>query len=145
VFMVDLQSDSYYVLLGVEPNATAAEIRQARDRQVWELRERQRREPINRRELIERQKTVNAAGEELARPAKREKYDKEHAHLRFFTVRNAAAPMFIDKGDRLYVLRRALAAHLAAAGTPLRQLSDLDRVDFSGDLTYNPLLDGQPS
>jgi hypothetical protein len=65
--------------------------------------------------------------------------------LKFFTVRPAAAPMFVDKGHRLDVLYRAIAAHLAAAGTPLRQLSDLDRSDFDGDVTHHPLLDGRQS
>jgi len=40
MFMVQLDADSYYSLLGVEPNATFAEIRAARDRKVKELRER---------------------------------------------------------------------------------------------------------
>jgi curved DNA-binding protein CbpA len=129
MFMVELDTDSYYSLLGVEPDATAAEIRQGRDRLVKQLRERQRRESTNREELVERQKEVNAAGEALARPAQREKYDREHAHLRFFTVR---------------VVHRALSEHLRQAGVAVSPLSDLDRVDFGDDLTPNPILDGAP-
>lgn len=141
MFMIDLGADSLYSLLGVLPDATAAEIRTARDRMVQELRERHRREPTRRTELEERQKAVNAAGETLARPAKREQYDQEHTHLRYFTIRSAAAPMFVDAGERVDVLYRAIAAHLAERGTPVAPLSDLDRVDFRSDETPNPLLD----
>jgi len=141
MFMIDLGAESYYSLLGVTPNATAAEIRQARDGLVRELRERQRREPTKRKELEERQKVVNTAGEELARPANRAQYDQDNAHLRFFTVRNAAAPLFADPADRIDVLHRAISAHLNSAGVGIRPLSDLDRTDFTADQTPNPLLD----
>jgi len=141
MFMVDLSADSHYTLLGVAPTATADEIRMARDRLVKELKERHRREPTNRDELVERLKAVNAAGEALVRPAERTKYDQKNAHLRFFTVRRAAAAMFIEAGDRVDILHRAISAHLAGAGVPLRPLSDLDRVDFLADASPNPLLD----
>jgi curved DNA-binding protein CbpA len=144
MFMVELAADSYYGLLGVEPDATFAEIREARDREVRQLRERQRCEPSNGDELQERQKKVNAAGEMLARPANRAQYDKEHAHLRFFTVRAAAAPMFVDQRERIDALHRAIVAHLGRRGVRLPPMSDLDRVDFGEDLTPNPLLDGRP-
>jgi curved DNA-binding protein CbpA len=141
MFMVDLGGDSHYALLGVSPTATAGEIRRARDRLVQQLREQQRREPTRSPELVRRQKAVNAAGEELARPANRAAYDQANAHLRFFTVRDAAAPMFVDVAARIDVLHRAIAAHLRAAGAPLPPLSDLDRSDFRADQTPNPLLD----
>jgi curved DNA-binding protein CbpA len=141
MFMVDLGADSHYALLGVAPTATRDEVRTARDRLVRELKERLRCEPANRGELEERLKVVNAAGEVLARPAERAKYDRQNAHLRFLTVRNAAAAMFVDAGHRVDVLHRAISAHLDAAGVPLRPLSDLDRTDFLADSTPNPLLD----
>jgi curved DNA-binding protein CbpA len=141
MFMIDLGAESYYSLLNISPTATTAEIRQARDSIVKELRERQRREPTNRAELEERQKAVNAAGEELVRPAKRAKYDQENAHLRFFTLRNAATPLFTDPGHRIDVLHRAIRAHLRGAGVALRPLSDVDKTDFATDETPNELLD----
>ncbi|ANZ41013.1 hypothetical protein BBK82_38575 [Lentzea guizhouensis] len=141
MFMIDLGADSYYSLLGVTPNATAAQIRQARDGLIRELRERQRREPTRRTELDERQRVVNAAGEQLARPARRAQYDQDNAHLRFFTVRTAAAPMFTEPADRTAVLHRMLRDHFAARGTGLPPLSDLDRTDFSADHSPNRLLD----
>jgi curved DNA-binding protein CbpA len=141
MFMVDLGADSHYTLLGVAPTAAAGEIRTARDRLVQELRERLRREPAHRGELEARLKTVNAAGGILASPAKRTEYDQQNAHLRFLTVRNAAADMFVDPGHRVDVLHRAISAHLAAVGVPLRPLSDLDRADFLADAAPNQLLD----
>src|SRR5687768_10264058 len=110
MFMIDLGAESYYSLLGVTPNATAAQIRQARDSLIRELRERQRREPTKRKELEERQKVLNAAGEELARPARRTQYDQDNAHLRFFTIRNAAVPLFTDPADRIDVVHRAVSS-----------------------------------
>lgn len=141
MFMIDLGVESHYSLLGVSPDATAAEIRQARDGLVHRLRERQRREPTRRQELTERQRLINSVGEELVRPAKRAQYDKEHEHLRFFAVRPAAAAMFTDPRDRIDVLHRVISAHLRAAGVSIRPLSDLDRADFTADVTPNELLD----
>jgi curved DNA-binding protein CbpA len=141
MFMIDLGSPSHYSQLGVTPDATAAEIRQARDMLIRQLRERQRREPTRRQELVERQRLINNIGEDLARPAKRAQYDKENEHLRFFTVRTAAAAMFTDRRDRIDVLHRVVSAHLRAAGVPVRPLSDLDRADFTADVTPNNLLD----
>jgi DnaJ-class molecular chaperone len=142
MFMIDLGVESFYTVLGVAPTATAAEIRQARDTLVRELRERQRREPTRRAELEARQKAVNTAGEELARPAKRVQYDRDNAHLRFFTVRDAAAGLFANRADRMDVLYAAISAHLRARGVAVRPRSDLDRVDFSADMTPNAVLDG---
>jgi curved DNA-binding protein CbpA len=139
--MIDLGVDSHYAMLGVSPDATAAEIRKARDTLIRELRERQRREPTRRAELTERQRLINNVGEELARPAKRAQYDKDHEHLRFFTIRSATAAMFTSPQDRIDVLHRAISAHLRAAGVQIRPLSDLDRVDFTADATPNTLLD----
>lgn len=139
--MIDLGVESHYSLLGVSPDCTAAEIRQARDNLIRELRERQRREPTRRAELTERQRLINNIGEELARPAKRARYDQDHEHLRFFTIRSATAPMFTDPEDRIDVLHRAISAHLRAEGVHVRPLSDLDRDDFTADLTPNNLLD----
>ena len=141
MFMVQINTDSLYAVLGVAPDARPAEIREARDQIMQQLREQARRQPKRQDELLERQKAINAAGEELARPARREKYDRENQHLRFFAVRTAAAPMFSGGADAVAALRVAVAAHLDAAGAPLTVGSDLDRIDFAADLTRHPLLD----
>jgi hypothetical protein len=140
MFMMEINADSYYALLGVAPDAVVAEIRDARDRMVAELRERERREPTNREALVDLQRAINAAGEELVRPGRRERYDARYPHLRFFAVRTAAAPLFTDRADRLEALRAAVAAHLDAAGVPVRP-SGTDRTDFTGDFTHHRLLD----
>lgn len=139
--MVDVGADSHYTVLGVAPDATAAEIRKAHSRIGTELNLRQRKEPGNRAEVVERRKYVNGIAAELTSPAKRAEYDRLHADLRFFAVRTAAAPLFADAGQRVEVLRRAIAAHLAAAGVPAQPACDLDRVDFRADHTPNALLD----
>jgi curved DNA-binding protein CbpA len=141
MFMVEINTDSLYSVLGVTPDARPADIREARDQLMQQAREQERRQPTKRDELVERQKAINAAGEELARPARREKYDRENQHLRFFAVRTAAAPMFGGGADAVAALRVAIAAHLDAAGVPLAVASDLDRVDFVADLSWHPLLD----
>jgi curved DNA-binding protein CbpA len=141
MFMVEINTDSLYAVLGVAPDAPPAAIREARDLLIEQARELQRLQPTKRDELTERQKAINAAGEELARPARREKYDRENQHLRFLTVRPAAAPMFTTGADLVAALRPVLADHLDAVGVPLAAASDLDRVDFAADLTWHPLLD----
>ncbi|CRK59395.1 hypothetical protein [Alloactinosynnema sp. L-07] len=141
MFMIELGAESFYTVLGVEPTATAAEIREARDALIRDLREQLRREPARRTELEERQRAVNTAGEELARPAKRAEYDAANAHLRFFTVRDAAAGLFNDRADRVEVLHTAIATHLRLAGVQVTPRSDLDRQDFDSDLTPDPRLD----
>jgi hypothetical protein len=140
MFIVDVNPPSHYSLLGVAPAATAAEIRAARDARILELRKSERQEP-QRPEFAEQQREVNAAAEVLLRAAQRREYDEEHPELRLFAVRTAAAALFTDPADRMSVLYRALAAHLAARGTPAQPPSDLHRTDFSTDATPNHLLD----
>jgi curved DNA-binding protein CbpA len=141
MFMIDLGVESHYSRLGVSPDASAAQIRQARDNLILELRQRGRREPARRAELTKRAEEINNVGAELSAPAKRARYDKHHQHLRLFTIRSAAAPMFTDPQDRIEVLHRVIGARLREAGVPIRPLSDLDRSDFTADLTPNDLLD----
>jgi hypothetical protein len=141
MFRIQIDTDSHYAVLGVPPDATPEQITRARDRQVHTLRVRQRNEPVNRDELVELQRALNAAGEELARPARRREYDAANPHLRYFTVRIAAAPMFVTPVDLMVALRAAVAAHLDEAGAPVPPASDLERADFTGDLTWNALLD----
>ncbi len=142
MFMIDLGMQSYYSLLGVSPAASAGEIREARDRKIKELRERQRiAQGPEEEKLKDRQKEINAAGETLARPKNREEYDRQNSHLKFFSVRVAAAPLFVEKADRIHVLHRAIREFLAAKSIDLPPLSDIEREDFSADETPIDLLD----
>jgi hypothetical protein len=142
MFMIELTVDSHYSVLGLKPDALPAQIRDARDRLVEDLRVKQWLEPGNRDAYLAEQDRINRAAEELARPARREEYDRANPHLRFFTVRTTAEPMFVSVTDRMASLRAAIAAHLDAAGAPLALASELARQDFTADFARNPLLDG---
>jgi curved DNA-binding protein CbpA len=141
MFMIDLGVESHYSVLGVSPDATPEQIRRARDRMIKELKDRRKREPTRRQEIDQRQTQINSIGGVLASPPKRAQYDKDHEHLRFFTIRSATAPMFTDPQDRIDVLHRVISAHLRESDVGIRPLSDLDRTDFTADVTPNTLLD----
>ncbi|MCP4263679.1 MAG: hypothetical protein GY774_40150 [Planctomycetes bacterium] len=143
MFMIDLGVPSLYSILGVPPDASVIEIREARDRVGKALAEERRlaKDAQEKQKLEDRQKEINAAGEMLIRPDKHEKYDRANAHLRFFVVRITAAPIFVEKADRIYVLHRIIRSFLAAKGVDVSPISDLDRDDFSTDETPNVLLD----
>lgn len=143
MFMIDLGAQSFYSALGISPNAGIAEIRIACDRVGKELAEKlravtseQEREKIN-----DRLKYINSAGETLKRPEERKKYDLANAHLRFFTVQVAAAPMFVDKVDRMHVMHRIVKDFLREKGVRLSPLSDVEREDFTDDESPVELLD----
>ncbi|HEX8070619.1 MAG TPA: hypothetical protein VF546_11755 [Pyrinomonadaceae bacterium] len=143
MFMIDLGAQSYYSALGVSPSATTEEIREVGDRLANELRAQQRAAASEeeKKRLEEREAYINGIVRELKAPAERAKYDREHAHVRFFDVQPAAAPLFTNKSDRLYVLHRVLGEFLAGQGVALAALSDLDRQDFAQDKTAVDLLD----
>ncbi|MCI0487093.1 MAG: DnaJ domain-containing protein [Blastocatellia bacterium] len=143
MFIIDLGAPSYYSTLGLSPIASFDEIRTARDQMIKELRDKQSKAatPEEKQKFIDRQTEINAIGETLARPEKRKEYDRANAHLGFFMVQVAAAPLFMEKADRMHVLHRMIKDFLAARGVELRPLSDMDRDDFSADETPIELLD----
>jgi|SRR5215213_397625 len=144
MFMIDLGAQSYYSALGISPNASIAEIRIACDRVGKELAEKLRvaASDEEREKITGRLKYINSeVGETLKRPEKRKEYDRAHAHLRFFTVQVAAAPMFVDKVDRMHVMHRIVKDFLSAKGVRLSPLSDVEREDFAGDESPVGLLD----
>lgn len=142
MFIVDLGAESYYSFFGLTPDATAEEIRAARDRMFRDV-EMQRRtaDPAEARRLEQKQQEIGAKGDTLARPQKRAEYDRANAHLRLFVVRPAAAPMYLSKADRLFALDRVVRDFLAGAGVDVPPLSDIDRRDFTADYTRNDLLE----
>lgn len=144
MFMIDLGAQSYYSVLGISPNASIAEIRIACDRAGKELAEKLRGAASDeeREKLNGRLKYINSeVGETLKRPEKRKEYDRAHAHLRFFTVQVAAAPLFVDKVDRMHVMHRIVKDFLRAKGLRLSPLSDVEREEFAGDESPVELLD----
>jgi hypothetical protein len=143
MFIIDLGAESYYSMFSLSPDASPREIRDARDKIGKDLTERilAAKDPIAKKELEERQRTINNAGETLARSEDRAKYDKANAHLRFFLIQNSSALPFFDKSFRIEWLHQVIREFLASKGADLSPLSDLERTDFSGDETPNDLLD----
>jgi len=143
MFMVDLGGDNYYTFFGLSPDAPAAEIRSARDEYYNKLENKKHEvhDPAERAQIEAQQKEIGKKGDELTRPESREKYDREHAHLRFLIVRAAAAPLFRSRVDRVYVLDRAIRGFLSGKGIPIEPLCDLDRTDFREDFTPVAVLD----
>jgi hypothetical protein len=144
MFMIDLGAQSYYSTLGISPNASVKEIQVVCDRMGKELVEKRRvaASDEDREKIDERLKYINSTvGETLRRPEKRKEYDRANAHLRFFTVQIAAAPMFVDQVERLHDMHRLIKDFLAGKGVTLSPLSDVEREDFSTDESEVELLD----
>lgn len=143
MFMIDLGAESYYSALSISPNASIAEIRIACDQAGKGLAEKLRAAASEgeREKINDRLKYINQVGETLKRPEKRKEYDRDHAHLRFFTVQVAAVPMFVDKVDRMHVMHRIVKDFLWEKGVRLSPLSDVEREDFAGDESPVELLD----
>jgi curved DNA-binding protein CbpA len=143
MFMIDLGAESYYSYLGIAPTANAEEIRAARDRMFKEV-ETRRRATTDKKEipmLEEKLKEIGQKGDTLARPESRAEYDRTNAHLRFFVIRPAAAPLYVEKADRLFALDRAARQFLAKKGVNVTPLCDLYRTDFAADEEPVELLD----
>lgn len=143
MFMIDLGGDNYYSFFGLSPDASAAEIRDARDARnnKLELQKSSAHDSAERARIEQEQKEVGKKGDELVRPDSRKKYDDSNAHLRFLVVQLAAAPLFRSRVDRAYVIDRAVRDFLAAKGVAIGPLCDLARADFSADFTPVPELD----
>ncbi len=143
MFMIDLNVPSLYKLLGVSPDADGKLIVKARGQLCGELQNKidATRDPVEKKRLNEELLKISSAGTTLGKPADREKYDAENAHLRFYQERLSAMLFFTSKADRLAVLLRAFRAHLAAREVALSPVNDLYRDDFSADETPNELLD----
>lgn len=142
MFMIDLGAQSYYSMLDVSPAASPKEINSAWDRVGKELRHKQAQASEEEKQRLEKRlQELNSIGNTLASLETREEYDRKNAHLKFFVLQVAAAPLFVEKADRLHVLHATLQRFLAVKGVTLPPLSDLDRTDFSEDETPNELLD----
>jgi|CXWL01.1.fsa_nt_gi curved DNA-binding protein CbpA len=143
MFMIDLSGTSYYSVLGISPDAGKKEVIAARSKKQTEIKNMQvvATDDAEKLQLEEELLKVNDAGDALARPDRRKKYDMENAHLRFYIERPAAAPFFSNKVDRIAVLTRILREHLTTLGENISPLNDFDRMDFSADETSNELLD----
>ena len=81
----------------------------------------------------------------LEKPEERLKYDSAHPPLALLklTACTRDEPL-LDRRATLKLLRTELCRFLEARGETVFHPSDLTRVDFSGDFTPNPFLDGEP-
>jgi curved DNA-binding protein CbpA len=143
MFMIDPGAESYYSILGVAPDASVDEIRRAKTKLSEELRNKARQTNVKeeKERLEKREAVINDASNVLLRPADREKYDRENAHLRFFMIQPAAPLLYTTPVDRFYVLFRVLREFLAEQGVDLAAWTDTERMEFQADWTPTELLD----
>ncbi|MDR3719717.1 MAG: hypothetical protein P4K98_13020 [Bryobacteraceae bacterium] len=143
MFMINPGADSYYSFLGIGPDATPAEVRDARTKLSNQLvaRERATRDPEDLKTIEKRRQEINSKSGILASPEKRAEYDSKNAGLLVFTVKPAAAPLFCEPADQLWVLYQVARRFLAGRGDPLPPICDLDREDFRADFTPCQLLE----
>lgn len=142
IFMIDLGAQSHYSVLGIAPDAEAKEIRESQNRIIGDLkRQFGMARTEERRAIEERLKNINAIGDELSRPATRQAYDARNAHLTFFVVRKAVAPILEDRELRLRWVHKAVRDFLIQKGETMEPLADLERTDFSADFSPNQMLD----
>jgi curved DNA-binding protein CbpA len=141
MFMIDLGVQSHYSVLGLTPDASAKEIRASVMKIVTDLKRQSMRSPEQKRSFEDRVKYFNSIATEMENPEKRAKYDKLNAHLTFFQVRKAVTPVW-DERDLLFRwLHQTVRDFLLAQGEAVSPITDLERTDFTGDVTGNELLD----
>jgi chromosome segregation ATPase len=78
-------------------------------------------------------------------PEKRLEYDQQNPPLELFKLSNCQRNDLFDRSRNnicLTILRRELSAYLAKQQEEIFHPNDLTRVDFSGDYSHTPLLDG---
>ena len=78
-------------------------------------------------------------------PEKRLEYDQQNPPLELFKLSNCQRNDLFDRNRNnicLTILRRELSAYLAKQQEVIFHPNDLTRVDFSGDYSHTPLLDG---
>jgi curved DNA-binding protein CbpA len=142
MFMIDLGAPSHYSVLGLAPDAGNKEIRIAQAKICGEVeRQRQRAREDEKRRLFDRLKNINRIGDELSNPARRKEYDALNAHLTFFLIRKAAAPMLEDRERRLRWVHQAVREFLLRKGEEVAPAGDLERTDFAEDYSPNRMLD----
>lgn len=143
MFMVDLGAPSYYSILGIQPDASAAEIRAIASKSCGDL-ERAKHKTANleeKRRLEDRIVNINRISDELSNVEKRPQYDRRNIHLTFFLVRKAAAPIWQERKLLLRWIHLAVRDFLVTKGETLEPITDLDRSDFTADFTENELLE----
>jgi hypothetical protein len=123
-----------YERLGIGPDATAVDVRDAS------------REYVNRlkAEGASEDKIAEANAMKLESAEQRLAYDSEHPPLALLRLVPPRSSFFQDRDHALAVLRRTLERLLASRGEPVYFPSDVTRTDFTSDFSYSPLLDPPP-
>ncbi len=118
---------THYTRLGIGPEATPDEIREALNRYT---------------KRIDEQEREKAHAVQLDREEDRAAYDAQHPPLELLRLDPTWAGFFEDRMESLVVLRRDVEEFLARQNVTVHRPSDLTRSDFTDDFTYSPLLDG---
>ena len=161
-----------YEELGLGPEATPEEIREAKAEAVRKLRARRaaiqtrmasltagshparrqhaEQEPLERelRQLRAEHKKLEEREVQintigLESTEKRRQYDAEHPPLALLKLAPPAGDVFKDNRLVIVLLRRELSAFLQQRGMDVFHPSDLTRIDFTSDFTYFEILDGE--
>lgn len=130
---IEAPRNTRYDQLGIAVDATSEEVRAAENRASTRLRAEGASEEV----------LAKAHAVDLGKPSARAAYDAENPPLALFRIEPTWAPMFDDRGLALDAVRRDVEAFLRERGVPPRPLSDLERVDFTAEYTFCPLLDEQ--
>jgi hypothetical protein len=125
--------DSHYALLGIAPEATAAEVRAAVAGYVARLRAGGADEGA----------VARAHGLDLESGEARAAYDARHPPLPLMRLEPTWDPVFDDRATCLAALRREVESFLLAGGEAVHHPDDATRADFTADFTPTPLLDGR--
>jgi hypothetical protein len=120
-----------YERLGIGPDATAEEVRDASREYVARLKA----------EGANEDKIAEANAMKLESAEQRAAYDSEHPPLALLRLAPPRSDFFQDRDHALAVLRRALERLLSSRGEAVYFPSDVTRTDFSSDFSYSPLLD----
>lgn len=95
------------------------------------------------RSLEDQVNQINNLG--LENPTKRLAYDRANPPFELMKLTPCDRDDLTDPATVFALLRRELAAFLTAQGEEVFHPTDTTRLDFRGDFTPNPLLDGPPT
>ncbi|GAA0276849.1 hypothetical protein GCM10009539_75790 [Cryptosporangium japonicum] len=129
-----LPRNTAYDRLGIAPDATAEDVREA----AAGLAARLAADGAPASEI------ASANGLDLERPDSRAAHDRLHPPLGLLRIQPTWSPIFDDRARAINALRRDLERFLTDHGMPACHISDLTRTDFSDEFTYSRLLDGPP-
>jgi hypothetical protein len=147
---------SLYAELGVTPEASADEIREAKseasaaldaeraalDRELRGLAETDGRAREIQRALGEIERRLVKLNQiTIDNPEERQRYDREHPPFGLLKLDDPSLDGFVESRTALTLVRRELSRFFAERNEDVFHPSDLHREDFTADITPHPLLD----